>query len=490
MNSACRPDTNGGFKTWIAIVCCVFILNGCGGSGGDGDSNGKNANLGPTNLPPVAEAGQDLFTYDSRLITLTGTSTDADGTIVSHQWSQIGGFGVFLDGATTSTARFTAPPTTGALVFQYTVTDNDGAQQSDTVSVYVSKILFSDTFDDTSSLSNWNIVDDAGNPSTWQVLLGGGFFQQNNVDFDAFVGSYHIGTFAYLDESVFTRTSKFRVSVDIMPMKNNNGETEGNDVGIMFPYAAVDNYYRLTMNSRYGFTRLEKRNGTSFRTLAVNSIGYIDGQPMNLTVEVNTDTIIVSVNDDPVFAESNLSISPGTIALYCQDKTIFDQVVVSDNSPQPMIAVSSPLAYSIALTPSDEDALFAQAVVLNKPVGSSVAFTLDGESETVSTESGNLFSTQFLSVADGEHELTAILRNSEGDELIRDININVGVGGNYIIAAGDSIVNGFGDEDSTNNESADGRIVSIQGFTAPLNDLLTTTFANYFTNRNYIPKKG
>jgi hypothetical protein len=40
------------------------------------------------------------------------------------------------------------------------------------------------------------------------------------------------------------------------------------------------------MNARYGFTRLEKRQGATFETLAVNSIGYIDDQRMTLTVEV------------------------------------------------------------------------------------------------------------------------------------------------------------------------------------------------------------
>jgi lysophospholipase L1-like esterase len=56
-----------------------------------------------------------------------------------------------------------------------------------------------------------------------------------------------------------------------------------------------------------------------------------------------------------------------------------------------------------------------------------------------------------------------------------DINTVVGVGGNYIIAVGDSIINGVADEDPGNNDSMDGRIVAIQGLAAPLNDALTAT---------------
>lgn len=65
----------------------------------------------------------------------------------------------------------------------------------------------------------------------------------------------------------------------------------------MFPFNAInnDNYYRLSMNSRYGFTRLEKRNGATFSTLAVNARGYVDGNQLEITVEVNVNTIVVYI---------------------------------------------------------------------------------------------------------------------------------------------------------------------------------------------------
>jgi hypothetical protein len=60
---------------------------------------------------------------------------------------------------------------------------------------------------------------------------------------------------------------------------------------------------------------------------------------------------MVFIDDEPVFAESNPSDLTGTVALYCQDKVSFDNVVIAENSLQPMVAVSSPLAYTVALGP-------------------------------------------------------------------------------------------------------------------------------------------
>ncbi|WP_372683725.1 GDSL-type esterase/lipase family protein [Desulfosarcina sp.] len=440
-------------------------MTGCGGGGGDGT-------LQSTNVPPVADAGADQFTYDAAVVILAGTALDTDGIVQSQQWEQTGGTTVLLDDPTRSDPSFTAPSATGTLTFSYTVTDDAGAQHTDTVAVYVSEVLFSDSFDGSSSLASWTFVDDTGNTPSWQVSLGE-LYQSENVATSPFLTTYHRGTFAYLNGSAFTGSTSFRFSVDITPRTNNGGTRDGNDVGIMFPYNATT-YYRLSMNSRFGFTRLERKNGTGFTTLAVNSIGYIEGQPMTLTVEVNQDTIMVWIDDDdPLFVESNLSISPGTVALYCQDSVSFDNVVISENSPQPMVAVASPLAHSIALTRDDGDALTVEAVVLNPPVGSQVVFSLDGGAETSATVvSGNRYTTLFPAVATGEHEIAAILKDAQNQEVHRDTNTVVGVGGDYFIAVGDSITDGIGDENPNNNFSMDGRIVARQGFEAPLSDEL------------------
>src|SRR4029077_19363474 len=44
------------------------------------------------NIPPVANAGTDqTITLPINTVTLTGTGTDADGTVASYQWTKISG---------------------------------------------------------------------------------------------------------------------------------------------------------------------------------------------------------------------------------------------------------------------------------------------------------------------------------------------------------------------------------------------------------------
>jgi PKD repeat protein len=100
---------------------------------------------GSNNLSPVADAGPDQTVSAGSSVTLDGTgSGDPDGTIVSYQWTQVGGKDtVTLNGANTATPSFNAPSSvkgqSDTLVFELLVTDNDGAQATDQVSITVMK---------------------------------------------------------------------------------------------------------------------------------------------------------------------------------------------------------------------------------------------------------------------------------------------------------------------------------------------------------------
>ncbi|MCB2147916.1 MAG: DUF1080 domain-containing protein [Deltaproteobacteria bacterium] len=339
--------------------------------------------------------------------------------------------------------------------------------------------IFSDSFVDGAGWSSrWTHYDESGNGDSWAVV-NGQLLQSNFLESDALQGitSYHTGAFVVLvDPPVYTLPASYRFSVDVTPLPNPDADpSEGNDVGIMFRYQNPQNYYRVSMSAKFGFTRFEKRKGDVFETLAVNSIGYVDGNAMTLTAEVNGDTIIVWIDGDPVFAVKDPNpISSGTIALYCQDKARFDNVLITENPLQPTVAISSPLAYSIALTPDDGTTLSVEAVVLNTPAGGSVVFSRDGVSKPASAISGNVYSASFTGVPNGNHMVTAVLRYADGTEADSDVNLTVGTGGDYYVTLGDSITNGVGDEIDSNNDSTDGRIVSIQGYQARLANLLTT----------------
>ena len=469
----------------IALCFCLLISQfyGCGGGGGAQSSDDGTIAV---NLKPTVDAGPDqTITFsgsDPLTITLSGTASDDDGSIVTHQWQQVSGTAGTLDDASTATASFIAPATTGYYFFSYTAVDDDGAQSTDTVSVNVTRILFSDAFDDGSQwTARWLPVNAA--PTTDWLVYNEALLQKNDIrDFEG-PSSYHLGTYALLsDPAPGDIPPDYRFSVDIFPSTNlNGGIQQGNDVGIMFRYQGPGNYYRVSMSARYGFTRFEKWQGGEFSTLAVNAIGYVDNQPMTMTAEVKDNKIIVWIDGIPVFAFVDENpILTGTIALYCQDRVQFDNVEITEPLLQPTVVIATPLAYSVALTGDDDDTLDVQAVVLNEPDAASVEFTLYNENnseKTTATVDNGYHTTRFFGVPPGEHDIMAVLKDADGNEVSDDINSTVGSGGGYYVAVGDSITNGFGDLISTNNESADGRIVAIQGFQAPLADILTKATA-------------
>lgn len=94
---------------------------------------------GNTNTPPTANAGADkAITLPANSVVITGSGTDAGGSITAYQWLQVSGPSTaVLTGA--NTANLTASSlVAGTYVFRLTVTDNGGLTASDDVSVVVS----------------------------------------------------------------------------------------------------------------------------------------------------------------------------------------------------------------------------------------------------------------------------------------------------------------------------------------------------------------
>ncbi len=85
-------------------------------------------------LPPVADAGKDLFVLNGARVMLDGSeSIDPNGDPIAYAWTQTAGPVVELDNASTSSPAFTAP-TNASLRFQVTVSAN-GLSSRDTVNV-------------------------------------------------------------------------------------------------------------------------------------------------------------------------------------------------------------------------------------------------------------------------------------------------------------------------------------------------------------------
>lgn len=90
-----------------------------------------------SNTPPVANAGSDKVIHlPTNSITITGSATDADGSISSYKWTKVSGVTASLSGA--STNKLTASSlVAGSYTFRLTVTDNGGATHYDDVVVTV-----------------------------------------------------------------------------------------------------------------------------------------------------------------------------------------------------------------------------------------------------------------------------------------------------------------------------------------------------------------
>ena len=88
---------------------------------------------------PVVNAGIDATVLEQGLFTLSGTASDADGTLTGTLWTQDSGPAVTLSDPTSLTPNFTAPDVTQneTLIFTLTATDNDNDSASDSVTITV-----------------------------------------------------------------------------------------------------------------------------------------------------------------------------------------------------------------------------------------------------------------------------------------------------------------------------------------------------------------
>lgn len=118
------------------FLALLGLLAACGGgSGGGGGGDGPDLT---GNHAPAAAAGADRSVTGGDAVALDGSgSTDQDGDALTYAWTQTGGAGVELSGASAARATFTAPNAEADLTFTLLVTDAGGLFDTDTVTVHV-----------------------------------------------------------------------------------------------------------------------------------------------------------------------------------------------------------------------------------------------------------------------------------------------------------------------------------------------------------------
>ena len=131
----------------LSLGLACLLLTGCGGGGGGTaaapcpfDASLARNDPACTNTLPSPNAGPPQSVAADQVVTLDGSgSTDSDGTITTFLWVQTSGPGVVLNDPGAAQTSFTAPRalTAQTLVFQLTVTDNNGSDQARSVSITV-----------------------------------------------------------------------------------------------------------------------------------------------------------------------------------------------------------------------------------------------------------------------------------------------------------------------------------------------------------------
>jgi lysophospholipase L1-like esterase len=356
--------------------------------------------------------------------------------------------------------------------FSYTVNDDLGAvSNAATVTVMTQDTLFFDLFSDASSANDWTVVDEGTGVSAWNVV--GGAFQQSQSIFSrtALDETFHLGAYAAFQPGA--SLTDYQFSIDAQMLQSEAGE----DIGVMFRYQDTNNYYRLSLNSRHGYARFEKKVGGVFETLAVDARGYQKGQLLRLRVVMIGSDFHVYLNGDAVFSVNDNSLNYGTIALYCGDQTQFDNVLIASVGDKPFITLAAPLSYSV----TTGNNLNVTAIASNIPANAEVEFLLDGTvSQTATFTPPSTFTGEFTGVAAGNHSVEALLKDASMVEVAHDFNETVGVSGAYLLAIGDSNINGSGDNYTIDNSSVHGHVIGFQGLAGPLTDLLNLNgpFAN------------
>ncbi len=90
------------------------------------------------NLPPIATAGNDQnITLPTTTVSLDGSGSDLDGTIVSYTWTKVSGTGGAIQSPLLPDTDVTGL-SQGIYIFQLAVTDNGGLVTTDQVEVTVS----------------------------------------------------------------------------------------------------------------------------------------------------------------------------------------------------------------------------------------------------------------------------------------------------------------------------------------------------------------
>lgn len=223
----------------------VLLLNATGAAIADEEGIGEIIDNEVPNAPPVADAGADQTLNDgdgtgAEWVTIAGSATDADGSIVAYQWSE--GTTELGTSATLNTTL-----AVGVHTLTLTATDNEGAVGSDTVVVTV--LANQDPTADAGS--DVTVTDSDDNGSEAVSLTGSG------SDLDGTIVSYQWSEGSTILGSAAGLSTALPVGTHILTLTvtDNGGATASDSVVVTVeqPTTATPLYvYDIRFESRKG----------------------------------------------------------------------------------------------------------------------------------------------------------------------------------------------------------------------------------------------
>jgi lysophospholipase L1-like esterase len=349
--------------------------------------------------------------------------------------------------------------------------------------------LLEDNFND-GDAAGWSTVDNCPSSSPeWSVQAN--VLMQTNNCFGFSADGIAQGTYQL---SGITLPGDIDIQVQLRsedplldPVTSNDASSlKFGTIGMLFGYQDANNYYRFELNARNGHRKLWRVQDGTFTELATSPQSYVGGdQWMSLRIIHQNGVILLFIDGTQVMAADDATYSSGKIAFFCaiNASCSFDNLAVLTAPGDPMPGLNLPDSSSPAhasgeyfVTPGNTLNVAGMTTVATGIGG--MEFVLDeGTGGEISrTDFASPYSSQFSALVPGEHTITGYLLDTSALRLTSGTATvtmpQVGTGGIHLLALGDSITFGLGDDIAGDDTSTDTRNTG-GGYAPVLNDYLS-----------------
>ena len=239
------------------------------------------------NLPPTASAGPDqTITLPLNTVTLSGSGTDPDGSIVSYAWTKLAGPAAFSMAAATSPSTTVGGLVQGSYQFELRVTDNRGATATDVVTVVVNAAAPAPGCGCTTTLSR---------------MPDGGIYVSGSTIKPGSVVCIPAGNYPYINLREFNGTATNPIIV-----KNCDGQVviTGKSYGISITKSS---HFKLTGTGDPNYTYGFKVDGTASGSTMTSGLGI-----SNQSTDFTADHIEITGTGVGVICKTNPTCDPMT----------------------------------------------------------------------------------------------------------------------------------------------------------------------------------